>query len=134
MLFSRLRGQDGFIREVVWIVVVLAVLAVVVLDGMAIFRAHQSANDAAKAAREARTEYAQSLDVTSAKLAAQERLARSGLEMIAFHARRSGSGIAFTVKARATADTFAFRYLGKIPQLEEWVERTTHPVSTSTVR
>jgi hypothetical protein len=130
---SRLRGQDGFIREVIWIVVVLTVIGVVVLDGMAIFGAYQSADDAAKAAREARTEYAQSLDVPLAKLAAQQYLTKSGLEMIDFKAVRTDAGsVRFTVKAQASAETYAFRYLGKIPQLEDWVERTTHPMRTGT--
>lgn len=130
---SRLRGQDGFIREVVWIVVVLVVIGVVVLDGMAIFSAYQSADDAAKAAREARTEYAQTLSVPLAKLAAQQYLTRSGLEMTDFKAVRTETGtVMFTVQAQADADTYAFRYLGKIPQLEDWVQRTTHPVRTGT--
>jgi Flp pilus assembly protein TadG len=130
---AHLRGQDGFIREVVWIVVVLAVIGVVVLDGIAIFSAYQSADDAAKAAGEARTEYAQSLDMPLAKLAAQQYLTRSDLEMTAFKAERTETGtVRFTVTAKASADTYAFRYLGKIPQLEDWVERTTHPVRTGT--
>jgi len=128
---SRLRGQDGFIREVVWIVVVLAVIGVVILDGMAIFSAYQSADDAAKAATEARTEYAQSLNVPSAKLAARQYLSRSGLELVDFSASRTENGtVKFTVTAQASADTYAFHHLGKIPQLEDWVERTTHPTRT----
>lgn len=132
---SRLRGQDGFIREVVWIVVVLAVIGVVILDGMAIFSAYQSDDDAAKAAREARTEYAQSLNVPSARLAARQYLSRSGLELVDFSAVRTESGtVKFTVTAQASADTYAFHYLGKIPQLEDWVERTTHPARTGSAK
>jgi hypothetical protein len=128
---SRLRSQDGFIREVIWIAVILVVIGVVILDGMAIFRAYQSADDATAAAREASTEYAQSLNVPSAKLAAEQYLARSGLEMISFKAVQTTEGtVEFTVTAKATADTFAFRYLAKIPPLEDWVERTTHPTRT----
>ena len=128
---SRLRSQDGFIREVIWIAVILGVIGVVILDGMAIFGAYQSADDATAAAREASTEYAQSLNVPSAKLAAEQYLARSGLEMIDFKAVQTTNGtVKFTVTAKATADTFAFRYLAKIPPLEDWVERTTHPTRT----
>jgi hypothetical protein len=130
---SLLRSQDGFIREVIWIAVVLLVIGVVVLDGIAIFSAYQSADDAAKAAREAKIEYAQSLDVPLAKLAAQHYLIRSGLEMIDFKAARTDTGtVRFTVKAQASADTYAFRHLGRIPQLKDWVERTTHPTRTGT--
>jgi glutathione S-transferase len=128
---ARLRSQDGFIREVIWIAVILGVIGVVILDGMAIFRAYQSADDATSAAREASTEYAQSLNVPSAKLAAEQYLARSDLEMIDFEAVQTTNGtVKFTVTAKATADTYAFRYLAKIPQLEDWVERTTHPTRT----
>lgn len=128
---SRLRGQDGFIREVIWIAVILAVIAVVILDGMAIFGAYQSADDASSAADEARTEYAQSLNVEAAKQAAEEYLAKSDIELVDFKAARTESGtVRFTVTAKATADTYAFRYLAVIPPLEDWVERTTHPTRT----
>lgn len=128
---ARLRDQDGFIREVVWIVVVLAVIAVVILDGMAIFSAYQSADDATKAADEARTEYAQTLNVAAAKLAAEQYIAKSGLEMVDFKAVQTESAtVRFTVTAKASADTYAFRFLGAIPPLKDWVERTTHPVRT----
>jgi hypothetical protein len=126
---SRLRNQDGFIREVVWIVVVLAVIAVVILDGMAIFSASQSVgDDATTAAEEARTEYAQSLDFDGAKLAAARYLANSGLDMTAYKVVRTANGVRFTVTAEASANTYAFKFLAGIPPLKDWVERTTHPV------
>ena len=128
---SRLGNQDGFIREVVWIVVVLAVIGVVVLDAMAIFSAYQSADDATTAAREARTEYAQSLNLPSAEIAARQSLAKAGLEMVDFTATRVQNGtVTFTVTAQATADTYAFHYLGRIPQLKDWVDRVTNPTRT----
>ena len=127
---SRLRGEEGFIREVVWIVVILAVIAVVVLDGMALFNAYQSAETSSGDAAEAAvTEYAQVVDVQAAKVAATERLEKNGLDLVKFSAVRNSEGaIVFTVTAEATADTYAFRYLGVIPQLKDWVTRTTHPV------
>ena len=127
---SRLRGQDGFIREAVWIVVILTIIAVSILDGMAIFSAYQSAGDSAtNAAEAARTEYAQSVSVPAAKLAADAYLSKKGLEMAGFKVAPAvaGPGL-WTVTAKATADTYAFRLLGGIPQLKHWVERTTHPV------
>ena len=133
---SRLRGQDGFIREVIWIAVILLVVAVVILDGMAIFNAHQAVdNSTTDAAEAAVTEYAQSLDFTQAKLAASEHLAKSGLELVKFTSRNNPDGtIEFSVTAKATADTYGFRYLAKIPQLKDWVQRTTHPVGTGTAQ
>ncbi len=128
---ARLRDQDGFIREVVWIAVILAVIAVVILDGMAIFAAYQSADDATKAADEALTEYAQTLNVPAAKLAAEQYMVKAGLEMVDFKAVQTDGGtVRFTVTAKASADTYAFRFLGAIPPLKDWVERTTHPVRT----
>ena len=128
---TRLRGQDGFIRDVIWIAVILLVIAVVILDGMAIFRAYQSADDATSAAEEARTEYAQTADVTAAKLAAEQYLAKSDIEMTSFKAVQTANGtVKFTVTATASADTYVFTYLGKIPPLKDWVERTTHPTRT----
>jgi Flp pilus assembly protein TadG len=128
---ARLRNQDGFIREVVWVAVILLVIAVVILDGMAIFSAYQSADDATSAAEEARTEYAQTLSVPAAKLAAEQYLDKSDIEMIGFKAVQTESGtVKFTVTARSTADTYAFSYLGMIPPLKDWVERTTHPTRT----
>ena len=47
---SRLRSQDGFIREILWVALVIAIIAVVLLDGMSIFTAHQSARDDSSAA------------------------------------------------------------------------------------
>ena len=127
---SRLRGQDGFIREAIWILVILTIIAVTILDGMAIFSAYQSAGDSAtNAADAARTEYAQSISVPAAKLAADAYLSKKGLEMVGFKATQATDGtVQFTVTAKATADTYAFRLLGSIPQLKHWVERTTHPV------
>ena len=129
---SRLRNQDGFIREAIWIVVILTIIAVVILDGMAIFSAYQSAGDnATNAAEDARTEYAQSLNVPAAKAAADEYLTKKGLEMVTFTAAQtSGGTVRFTVTAKATADTYAFHLLGAIPPLKDWVERTTHPTRT----
>jgi glutathione S-transferase len=129
---SRLRGQDGFIREILWVAVVIAIVAVVVLDGMAIFRAYQSvSDDSTTAAAEARTEYAQTLSAPAAKLAAQQYLTKSDLELVEFSAAKTTEGnVEFTVTAQASADTYAFRLLGAIPPLKDWVERTTHPTGT----
>jgi hypothetical protein len=130
---SRLRGEEGFIREVIWIVVILGVIAVVVLDGIALFNAYQSAETSSGDAAEAAvTEYAQSVDVGAAKLAATERLQKNGLELVKFSAVKTPRGtVKITVTAKATADTYAFRYLSVVPQLKDWVKRTTHPVRSS---
>jgi hypothetical protein len=131
---SRLRNQDGFIRGLVWIVVVLAVISIVILDSMAIFHAYQGASSASgDAAQAALTEYAQSTNLTAAKLAAEEQAAKQGLQIVAFSVGKTPEGnYEVTVKGKTSADTYAFHYLGMIGPLKDWVERTTHPVRTNT--
>ena len=129
---ARLRSQDGFIREVVWIAVILAIIAVVILDGMAIFNAYQSAgNGSADAAKAGLTEYAQTTNVQAAELAAQEHATKKGVEIVKFSMGTTPEGgYTVTVTGKTTAETYAFHYLGLIPPLKDWVERTTHPVRT----
>ena len=129
---ARLRSQDGFIREVVWIVVILTIIAVVILDGMAIFNAYQSAgNGSADAAKAGLTEYAQTTNVQAAELAARDHANKSGIEIVKFSVGKTPEGsYTVTVTGKTSADTYAFRYLGLIPPLKDWVERTTHPVRT----
>lgn len=131
---SRVRSQDGFIREILWVAVIIAIIAIVMLDGMALFNAHQSAHDsAATAAKEALTEYAQTTNLPAAKLAAVEYLAKSGAKLEEFKAAQTSEGnVVFSVTASASADTYAFRYLKAIPPLKDWVERVTHPTGTET--
>ena len=131
---SRLRSQDGFIREVVWIVVILAIIAVVILDGMAIFNAYQSAgNTSSDAAQAALTEYAQSQNAAAAKLAAELHLAKNGLTMVGFEISKATDGnTKITVTAKDHADTYAFHFLGVISPFKHWVERTTNPVRSGT--
>lgn len=126
---ARLRNQDGFIRELVWLVVGLAVLSVVILDGMAIFNAYRSAGDeSANAASAALVEYAQSTSMQAGELAAKAYLNEKGLEFVDFSATRTDEGATrVTVTATADTDTYAFHYLGNIPPLKDWVERTAHP-------
>ena len=131
---ARLRNQDGFIRGLVWMVVILAVISVVILDGMAIFNAYQTAGNASGDAAEAAvTEYAQSTSVESAQLAAQQHADKGRLKIVKFTMGQTPEGnVKVTVTGKTTAETYAFRYLGLIPPLEDWVERTTHPIRTGT--
>jgi Tfp pilus assembly protein PilE len=131
---SRLRSQDGFIREILWVALVIAIIAVIVLDGIAIFSAYQSVDDdSTMAAEEALTEYAQTQNVNAAELAAQQYITKSDLELVKFSAQKNTEGVVvFTVTAKGSADTFAFEVLKVIPPLEDWVQRTTHPTGTGT--
>jgi Flp pilus assembly protein TadG len=127
-----LRRQDGFIREILWVCLVLAVIAVVVLDAIALIAANRSVDDdAARAAREARTEYVDSLDARAAQAAASAYLVKSGVEMTGFSSSTGSEGaVVFTVTAQAHADTYVFRYVGRIPGLGDWVERVSNPSAT----
>ena len=130
---SRLRGQDGFIREAIWIVVILTIIAVAILDGMAIFSAYQSAGDSATNAADAGAHRVRPVRQRPGREARRRRSTspKKGLEMVGFKAVQATDGtVQFTVTAKATADTYAFRLLGAIPQLKDWVERTTHPTRT----
>ena len=130
---ARVRSQDGFIREVVWIAVILAIIAVVILDGMAIFNAYQSAgNGSADAAKAGLAEYAQTTNVQAAELAARAHATKKGIEIVKFSMGKTPEGgYTVTVTGKTTAETYAFRYLGWIPPLKDWVERTTHPERTN---
>jgi hypothetical protein len=133
MLSSRLRRQDGFIREILWLVLGLAVLAIVVLDGLAVFAAHQSVKeDAKRAASEAQNEYVQTLDLTAAKLAAQQYLIKANKTLVAFSAATGLDGsMVITVKATAHADTYAFKLLRYVG-LKKWANQMTNPTGTAT--
>jgi hypothetical protein len=130
---ARLRRQDGFIREILWLVVGLAILAIVVLDGLAIFTAHQSVKgDAERAATEAHTEYVQTTDLGIAKLAAQQYLIKANKKLVAFSSAVGlDGGTVITVKAKAHADTRAFKLLRYIG-LKKWVDQMTNPTGTGT--
>ena len=113
MLSARLRRQDGFIREILWLGLAIAVIAVVLLDAMALFSAHQSTHDnASAAATAARDDYSQTTDVAQAKAAAQESLARNGDNLIAFSTGRDvNTDLVFTVEAQGHAHTYVFHFL-----------------------
>jgi len=130
---ARLRRQDGFIREIIWLAVILAVLAVVVLDGLAIFSAQQSVKgDAERAAEEAHTAYVQTPDLAAAKLAAEQYLIKSHKKLVAFSSTTGlDGGIVMTVKAKAHADTYAFKFLRYVG-LTKWVNEMTNPTGTGT--
>jgi len=133
MLSARLRRQDGFIREILWLVLGLAILAIVVLDGLAIFGAYQSVKgDAGRAAEEAHSEFVQTTDLAAAKLAAQQYLIKSNKKLVAFSSTTGLDGATvITVKAKAHANTYAFKFLRYVG-LKKWVAQVTNPTGTGT--
>ena len=130
MLSARLRRQDGFIREILWLALVIAVVAVVLLDALALFNAHQTVHDnASTAAKAARQHYAETSSLAEAEAAAQASLATSGDKLISFSTSRNlESDLVFTVEAQAHTDTYAFKYLRYLG-LEKWVKTLTDPIA-----
>ena len=131
MFSARLRRQDGFIRQVFWLAVTIAVVAVVLLDAMSLFNAHQSGHDnASAAAQAARNEYSQTSNVTQAQAAAQESLTRSGDKLIKFSSSSGpDSGPVFSVTSQTHAHTYAFRLLRYVG-LKKWVNTMSNPIAT----
>jgi len=130
---SRWRGQDGFIRESLWLIAVILVIGIVVLDGFSIFTTYQSVrDDAMRAARAATLEFAQTTDVKAAQLAAEQALLRSNERLSDFSVTHSLDGTAvFSVTATGHADTYVFKYLRYLG-LKKWVNDMTNPSATRT--
>jgi hypothetical protein len=128
---ARLRRQDGLIREAIWLFLIIAIIAVVLLDGLALFHANQSVRDAAAtAANEARDAYSQTPTLATAQLAAKTYLAKNGDTFVAMTTSQAADGtITFTVTAKTHADTYAFKYLRYVG-LKKWVQQTSNPSVT----
>ncbi len=126
-----LRRQDGLLREALWIGLAVAIVAVVILDGMSLFAAHQSIEDsAATAAREARNAHYQTQDVGRAELAAKAYLEKDGKVLTEFSTSRGVDGaLLFNVSTTGHAETYAFKYLSYVG-LDDWVDRTMNPTTT----
>ena len=131
MRYARLRRQDGLIRGAIWLFLVIAIVAVVLLDGLALFHANQSVRDAATAAAdEARNAYSQSPTLASAKLAAQDYLAKTGDTFVKMTTSTALDGsITFTVTAKTHANTYAFKYLRYVG-LKKWEQQMSNPTVT----
>ncbi len=130
---SRWRGQDGFIRENLWLIIVIVVIGIIVIDGFSIFMTYQSVrDDAMRAARAATVEYAQTTDLKAAQLAAEQALLRSNEKLTDFSSTTSLDGSAvFSVTATGHADTYVFKYLRYLG-LKKWVNDMTTPSATRT--
>jgi hypothetical protein len=128
---GRLHRQDGFVREVVWLAMVVAIAALVLLDSIALVNAYRSTTDSATAAAvEARNTYYETQDVVSAKQAARASLAKNGKEFVSLKTSRSLDGtLVFNVTAKGHTDTYAFKYLRYVG-LSGWVNGMMNPTST----
>jgi hypothetical protein len=126
----RLREQDGLIRGIIEIAVVVVVVAVVVIDALSLFSAHNNVGrDAGSAALQALQNY-----VTSSSDIAAEQVARSVLRgksetLIGFSVIHTPTTV-YTVTAQAHADTYVFKLLSHVPGMKKWVHRMLYPKGT----
>ena len=78
-------AQSGFIREVFWLAVIIGVVALVLLDALALFNNRQASySNASAAAREAQSVWVQTQSFPQAKQAAQQYLTGHGEKLVAF--------------------------------------------------
>ena len=112
-------GQDGFIREVVWLAVIVAVIAVVCST-----RWRSSTPTSRRATTRPRPPRGADRvrpdgERGAAKLAADQYLSKANNELVAFKAARPRTGRSVQVTARAHADTYAFK--SSLIRLKDWV-------------
>lgn len=125
-------GQGGFVRELLWVSLVVLIGAIVVLDAVSLYSAYERVRtDSRDAARLARQVHLQELDVRKAEGSARALLERRGGELTGFETEGSGEATVFVVAATRHVDTFAFGYLAHIPGVDGWVERTMNPSATA---
>lgn len=128
---SRLREQDGFIRESIYVFLTLLVVSAIVLDAVAAIQVGQTvkgdARDAAVAAADA---FVQTSSNDAAQTQAESVLTSRGDTLLGFSVdSRSGHAV-YSVTAQRHARTYVFHYLAKLPRIGDWVERTLNPKAT----
>jgi hypothetical protein len=128
---SRLREQDGFIRESIYVFLTLLVVSAIVLDAVAAIQVGQTvkgdAHDAAVAAADA---FVQTSSNDAARTQAESVLTSRGDTLLGFSVdSRSGHAV-YSVTAQRHAHTYVFHYLAKLPRIGDWVERTLNPKAT----
>lgn len=105
------RQQDGgFLGSAIVIGIIVAVVAVLFLDGTASLKAYQNAGDVTEgAAREAVTAYKLTRNIPSAEEAAIDYCEERGLDFISFESAKE-AGRYFEVTCAAGTDTIVFKY------------------------
>ncbi len=125
-------GQGGFVREVLWVSLVVLIGAVVVLDAVSLYSAYERVRkDSDDAARLARQVHLQELDVRQAERSARDLLERRGDALTSFETEGGGEETVFVVAATRHVDTYAFGYLVYIPGVDGWAERTMNPSASA---
>ncbi len=131
MTDGRRRRQGGFVRELLWVTLIVLIGAVVVLDAVSLYSAYERVRkDSTDAARLARQVHLQELNLAKAERAARVLLEERGDRMTTFETEGSGEETVFVIAATRHVDTYAFGYLVHVPGIDDWVERTMNPSAT----
>lgn len=127
MTLGRFREQDGLMREAMWIFLVVAVIAVIILDSFGVFSAGQNvrsdAHDAALAANHA---YVQSGSISYAEQQARNLLNSNGDRPVKVTTKVDlsiGPDPIFIVTARRTASTYVFKYAVHLPVVGKSIDK-----------
>ena len=139
MDLARWRRQDGFVREIVWYLAVVVIIAIVVFDGVSVMKAYlgvrQNASDAAD---EALHSYVQTGNVVTANSSASTWLTLHGAMMVpgSFKLQPSAYGAdkaTVTVGVERKPHTYLFHYLQAVPWgVGAWFDRLINPRSVQT--
>ena len=133
MRFARLRAEDGLIRGILVLCLILAIIAVVVLDSFAMFSASQKVDsDAQSAASAAQVTYVQTTNFVSAEQAAKDLLSHAGDKVISVKSKATADEPVFTVSASRTVNTYVLKYGTHLPWIGKQIGRWLHPHSTGT--
>lgn len=121
-----IRREDGSIMSnVVFFGIVLAIIAIVFIDGASVFYAYQAAGDVTEvAAAHATQEWKLYGNLTSAERAASDYCEENGLEVVEVKQARELSNNAFSVTCSKDAKTYVFKHL-------PWLKDLTHQEVTS---
>lgn len=119
--------RGGVLGTLIFLAIVIAIMAVVVIDGISIYKAYSEVHKATKeAAEEAAQTYKDTRNEVRAQLAAQAYCEAEGFEYVGFEVNRE-MGNLFEVTCANEADTYAFKYL-------PWLKDMTHQESTNSAR
>jgi hypothetical protein len=119
--------RGGFLGTAIFLGIVIAIMAAVVIDGTSIYHTYNSAKAATEEAAEmAADHYSNNRNEALAGLVAEQHCVEEGFDFIDFQVNRE-MGNLFEVTCGAEAETFAFKHL---PYLKDMV----YQESTSSAR
>ena len=104
----------------IFLVVVIAIMAVVVIDGISIYKSYSAVSTATRdAAEEAAATYKETVNETRAAIAAESYCVNEGFEFVRFDVNRE-MGNLFEVTCATEADTYVFQY---VPYLKDVIRQ-----------